>query len=90
MPADKLGLSYDADLSGDAHHPIDDFIDSSLHRSQLGFDDLDVPAQLVEIAATVWDNLDALARDPYDAGRHEEQRRDARGLRASCTPTRSL
>ncbi len=63
----KLGLSYDADLSSDEHHPIDDFIDSSLHRSQLGFDDLDVPSQLVEIAAAVWQNLDALARDPYDA-----------------------
>jgi hypothetical protein len=63
---EKLGLTYDADLTSDAHHPIDDFIDSSLHRSQLGFDDLDVPQQLVEIAETVWNNLDALSRDPQD------------------------
>ncbi len=78
---DKLGLSYDADLSGDAHHPIDDFIDSSLHRSQVGFDDLDVPAQLVEIAATVWENLDALARDPYDeaAMKSNDEMREAYG-----------
>lgn len=64
---DKLGLTYDADLASGEHHEIDDFIDSSLHRSQLSYDDLDVPKQLVEIAETVWNNLDALSQDPYDA-----------------------
>jgi hypothetical protein len=78
---DKLGLTYDADLTSDAHHPIDDFIDSSLRRSQLSYDDLDVPKQLVEIAETVWNNLDALSKDPYDeaAMRSNDEMREAYG-----------
>ncbi len=63
----QVGLELDADLHGREHHPIDDFIDVSLHRSQLTWDDLDVPRQLVEIAETVWNNLDTLAKDPRNA-----------------------
>ncbi|HEX5986865.1 MAG TPA: hypothetical protein VFY86_10115 [Nocardioides sp.] len=78
---EKLGLTYDADLTSDAHHPIDDFIDSSLRRSQLDYDDLDVPDQLVEIAKTVWENLDALSKDPYDeaAMKSNDELREAYG-----------
>ena len=61
---EQLGLEYDADLRTRDHHEIDDFIDVSLHRSQLTWDDLDVPRQLVEIAETVWSNLDTLSKDP--------------------------
>jgi hypothetical protein len=64
--ADRLGLSYDADLSTRAHHPVDDFIDVGLRRVQVTLDDLDVPANLRTIAETVWTGLDALARDPDD------------------------
>lgn len=64
---EQLDLSYDADLTSREHHPIDDFIDVSLHRAQVTFADLDVPAELVEVAETVWTNLDALSRDPKDA-----------------------
>jgi hypothetical protein len=66
--ADQVGLTFDADLRSGEHHPIDDFIDVSLRRSQRTWDDLDVPKQLVDIAETVWANLDALSRDPQDAG----------------------
>ncbi len=65
--ADRLGLTYDVDLADGAHHPVDDFIDVSLRRVQVTLDDLDVPANLREIAETVWSGLAALARDPDDA-----------------------
>ena len=45
--AERLGLTYDADLSSRAHHhEVDDFIDANLRRSQLTLDDIDVPADL--------------------------------------------
>jgi hypothetical protein len=64
--ADRLGLTYDADLSSRDHHAVDDFIDVGLRRVQVTLDDLDVPANLRAIAETVWGGLDALARDPDD------------------------
>ncbi len=44
--AERLGLTYDADLSSGAHHEVDDFIDANLRRSQLTLEDIDVPADL--------------------------------------------
>ena len=67
LVADGLGLSYDTDLSDRAHHEVDDFIDVSLRRVQVTLDDLDVPANLRQIAEQVWNGLDALSRDPDDA-----------------------
>lgn len=64
---EKLGLSYNADLATDEHHAVDDFIDSSLRRSQLTFDDLDAPQALKDVAGDVWDALEKLAVDPADA-----------------------
>src|SRR5690242_16592127 len=64
--ADRLGLTYDADLSSGEHHAVDDFIDAKLRRSQLTLDDLDVPTQLRTIAEQVWQTLDSLAADPDD------------------------
>lgn len=64
---EQVGLEFDADLRSGDRHAIDDFIDVSLHRSQLTWDDLDVPKQLVEIAETVWNNLDTLSKDPKNA-----------------------
>lgn len=63
---DRLGLTYDADLSAPGHHAVDDFIDVSLRRVQVTLDDLDVPANLRTIAETVWGGLVALALDPDD------------------------
>jgi hypothetical protein len=64
--ADRLGLTYDADLTSAQHHEVDDFIDAGLRRSQLTLDDLDVPAQLRTVAEAVWQALDRLAADPDD------------------------
>jgi hypothetical protein len=64
--ADRLGLTYDADLSSGQHHAVDDFIDANLRRSQLTLDDLDVPSELRTVAEHVWQTLDALAADPDD------------------------
>ena len=65
--AERLGLTYDADLSSGAHHEVDDFIDANLRRSQLTLEDIDVPADLRELARAVWEALDTLAADPGDA-----------------------
>jgi hypothetical protein len=64
--ARRLDLSYDYDLASAEHHPVDDFIDVTLRRVQVTLDDLDVPANLREIAEHVWNSLDALSRDPED------------------------
>lgn len=65
---EQLDLRYDADLAAGGPHPIDDFIDGGLRRAQLGWDDLDVPPALGEIAEQVWTQLDVLVKDPQDAG----------------------
>jgi hypothetical protein len=65
--AERLGLTYDTDLSSGTHHEVDDFIDANLRRSQLTLEDIDVPEDLRSLAQAVWDALDALAADPGDA-----------------------
>jgi hypothetical protein len=65
--AKRLELTYDHDLASGEHHAVDDFIDVTLRRVQVTLDDLDVPANLREIAENVWAGLDALSRDPDDA-----------------------
>jgi hypothetical protein len=65
--AERLDLTYDYDLASSEHHPVDDFIDVTLRRVQVTLDDLDVPANLRQIAENVWTGLDALSRDPDDA-----------------------
>ena len=65
--ARRLQLTYDHDLASGEHHAVDDFIDVTLRRVQVTLDDLDVPANLREIAENVWTGLDALSRDPDDA-----------------------
>lgn len=65
--AKRLELTYDHDLASGEHHAVDDFIDVTLRRVQVTLDDLDVPANLREIAENVWTGLDALSRDPDDA-----------------------
>jgi hypothetical protein len=63
---DRLGLTYDQDLTTTTHHPVDDFIDVGLRRVQVTLDDLDVPLSLRTIAESVWTALDTLSRDPDD------------------------
>ena len=67
----KLGLTYNADLTGREAHEVDDFIDVGLRRSRVTWDDLDVPERLREIADIVQHHLDLLSKDPQDAAAME-------------------
>lgn len=58
---EDLGLSYDVDVTTDAPTPVDDFIDPDLRRHRVTWDDLDVPAELQDVAQRIWDDLDVLA-----------------------------
>ncbi|MCW2786888.1 MAG: hypothetical protein JWP74_3405 [Marmoricola sp.] len=61
---DVLGLELDSDLAPGSSHPVDDFIDPDLRRHAVTWDELDIPADLQELAQQVWDQLQVLA----DAG----------------------
>lgn len=60
---DRLGL--DVAIGAD-HHPIDDFIDSGLSRSESTWDSVDVPDTLRVVAEGVWEQMNALVADPTD------------------------
>jgi hypothetical protein len=66
--ADELGLTYEGDLTPGVHHPVDDFIDPDLRRVRVTWDDLEVPAELQEIAQGIWDALMVL----FDTGGQDE------------------
>lgn len=61
--ATALDLELNTDLTSGDPHPVDDFIDVSLHRVRLTWDDLDVPEPLRDLAERVWQCLADLA-DP--------------------------
>lgn len=66
--SEELGLKLNSDLAPGTHHPVDDFIDPSLRRHQVTWDEIDVPATLQQVAQSVWDDLLALsARGGADA-----------------------
>lgn len=66
---DDLNITYDTDLADGAAHPVDEFIDPDLRRVQVGWDDVDVPAHLRDIAEEVWQELGVLAdTDGHDEG----------------------
>lgn len=56
-----LDLTYGVDLDGAAPHPVDDFIDPDLRRVRVGWDDLDVPPGLRQMAQELWERLMALS-----------------------------
>ena len=58
---DSLDLTLDDDLEPGKHHPVDDFIDPGLRRHEPSWDEWDVPADLVEIAQEVFDQMTRLA-----------------------------
>lgn len=64
---DRLGLSFDADLASSEHHAVDDFIDTTLHRARVAWDDTETLPALRELAQTCWEALNALVDDPDDA-----------------------
>jgi hypothetical protein len=64
---ERLSLELNADLWSAAHHPVDDFIDSGLRRSETTWDSVDLPETLRVIAEATWEQLNLLADDPTDA-----------------------
>ena len=64
---DQLGLTFTDDLDAGHRHEIDDFIDVTLRRSQLTWDDMDVQPALVDVAEATWEAVNALVDDPWSA-----------------------
>ncbi|GAB3022723.1 hypothetical protein GCM10011376_28350 [Nocardioides flavus (ex Wang et al. 2016)] len=62
----QLDLALDTDLASREHHPVDDFIEPSMRKSQLTWDDVRTPDWLREMAEGVWDLLGVLVEDPHD------------------------
>lgn len=62
--SDRLGLGLHI---SEGHHPIDDFIDATLHRTRVTWDGLEVPGYLTDMAEAVWQNLSDLADDARPA-----------------------
>ncbi|MFC4783168.1 sulfotransferase family protein [Nocardioides sp. MAHUQ-72] len=64
----ELGLAYDADLTDGSPSPVDDFIEPGLRRHQVTWQDLEIPADLQDLAQRIWDDLVVLGR----SGGHDE------------------
>lgn len=60
-----LGTGAMADIDA-AHHPIDDFIDPKLNRSQGTWDDLAVAPEVTLIADAIWEAVSRLVENPDD------------------------
>jgi len=66
---DHLGLEVDADVADpEAPHPVDDFVDPGLHRSQVSWDQVDVPEPLRDVAERTWQAVNVLVAAPHDQG----------------------
>lgn len=67
---EQLELDLDADLAAPAseraHHPVDDFIEPSMRKSQLTWDDVRTPDWLRDMAEEVWQLLGVLTTSPQD------------------------
>ena len=59
--AEDLGLTFDVDVAGGEASPVDEFIDPGLRRHQVTWDELEVPAELQDIAQRTWDDVVTLA-----------------------------
>lgn len=62
----QLSLNLDADLTSSEHHDVDDFLETSLRRSQLTWEDIRVPEVLRELAEEVWQLLGGLVESPQE------------------------
>lgn len=61
-----LDLRFDVDLAADTHHEVDDFLEPSMRKSQLTWDDVHTPDWLRDMAEEVWHLLGTLVADPTD------------------------
>ena len=66
----QLELDFNTDLSAAPdqrdHHPVDDFVEPSMRKSQLTWDDVATPDWLKDMAEEVWQLLGALTTTPHD------------------------
>ncbi|CAM3676891.1 hypothetical protein [Nocardioides zeicaulis] len=62
----QLDLELNTDLSSHEHHPVDDFVEPSMRKSQLTWDDVATPAWLEDVAEEVWQLLGTLTTSPHD------------------------
>ena len=80
----QLELDFNADLSASPehrdHHPVDDFIEPSMRKSQLTWDDVRTPDWLRDMAEEVWQLLGVLTTTPHDVDTLARLDDDPRGL----------
>jgi hypothetical protein len=62
----QLDLSFNTDLASSEHHDVDDFIEPSMRKSQLTWDDVRTPDWLRDMAEEVWQLLGVLTTTPHD------------------------
>ncbi len=62
----QLDLAFNADLSSTEHHAVDDFIEPSMRKSTVTWDDVRTPEWLRDMAEEVWLLLGVLATSPHD------------------------
>ena len=62
----QLDLTFNTDLASSEHHSVDDFIEPSMRKSQLTWDDVRTPDWLREMAEAVWELLGSLTTTPHD------------------------
>ncbi len=62
----QLDLQLNTDLSSTDHHDVDDFIEPSMRKSQLTWDDVRTPDWLRDMAEEVWQLLGVLTTTPHD------------------------
>jgi hypothetical protein len=63
--SDQLALGLDTD-PGRRGHELDDWLDPSLRRSQVSWENLELPAWLRDLAEDAWEQLNRLVEDPHD------------------------
>lgn len=61
---DAIGLRFNTDLTSREPNPVDEFISPDLHRIRTGWDELDVPGDLRDIAERTWAACSRLADEP--------------------------
>jgi hypothetical protein len=64
---EQLELSFNTDLSSRDHHAVDEFVEPSMRKSQLTWDDVRTPDWLRDTAEEVWQLLGTLTEKPQDA-----------------------
>lgn len=62
----QLDLAFNTDLSANEHHDVDDFIEPSMRKSTVTWDDVRTPGWLRDMAEGVWELLGALTVTPHD------------------------